>query len=470
MDKRIFVFIVISALISMIMIGAKAYALSPEDKQGLLEYYRSVYKNAYGDNISDEEVEAKAQQSLNEMEAAIANGSCTVTRSSTTSEEQYVDDDKDKYITYVNSVDDFLEEVCYQLKEHRTVEYYDTDVEELYNNSQFVFDEIEKFYYKNDPMMSSSYLIGFCDINSPNYSWQERNIPGEKKYRIGITFEYLYTEEEIEEHMNEVKELSQSLKRENDLESIKAVHDYLIDKFFWKNKINDSISGFKYGGVTCDGYSMAAFELLNNMGINNRIVQGEVIEDNKKYYNNWNIVQLDGKWYNLDISWDDAAENGARYDWFLKSNADFERHSYQDSSSDIRDIIAQESYTVPEELLKTNVNESENDTTTQVSVIENEKTKMTPKDLVKRFWYLALYILFSIIAFIRRNSKRKNDSFVRYTDDLTAELEAYYKGKGRSYFDDKKYENKLLSQIGLFYIFLVVVMLTIGAFLMPYFK
>ena len=85
MDKRIFVFIVISALISIFMLGAKAYALSPEDKQGLLEYYRSVYKNAYGDNISDEEVEAKAQQSLNEMEAAIANGSCTVTRSSTTS-------------------------------------------------------------------------------------------------------------------------------------------------------------------------------------------------------------------------------------------------------------------------------------------------------------------------------------------------------------------------------------------------
>lgn len=464
MDKRIFIFILLSVFVYAFMIGVKAYALSPEQKQELIEDYKAQLRDSFGSNISEQELDARAQEYINWIENAIEKDF------NTTTEEKYVDYDKDKYISYVNSVDEFLEEVCYQLKEHRTVEYYDTDVETLYNNSQFIFDSIDKYYYENNPMISSSYLIGFCDNSSTNCSWKERDILGEKKYRIGITFKYLYTQEEIEEHTNKMMELSQSLKRDSDLESIKAVHDYLTENFDWKDKINDSIAGFKNGGATCYGYSMAVFELLTNMGIKTRIVDGDVTNDKGVFHNTWNIIYLDGKWYNFDVSWDENGDYDTVYTWFLKSNADFESHSYREDSSDIKNMIAKESYPVPEELLKSNDQESDNNPVAQVDDTINEKTKMTPIELVRRFWYLALYFLVGIVAFIRNKNKRKNESFVRYTDDLTAELEAYYKGKGRSYYDNKKYEKKLLGQIGIFYVILVIIMMTVGTLLFSYLK
>ena len=437
MDKKI-IAVISAVLFFVFMTGAKAYALGPEQKQELMEYFRSYYKNVYGESISDKGLDDKVQQSINEIETAIANGTYT---STTTSTETHVDYnyDKDKYITYVNSVDEFFEEVCYQLKDHRTVEYYDTDVELLYNNADYIFDGIENYYYKTNPMISSDYLIRFCDNSSTNCSWEERNIPGEKKYRIGITFKYAYTQEEIEEHSNKMIELSQSLKRENDLESIKAVHDYLTDEFEWKDNVEDSIAGFKYSGATCSGYSMAAFELLYNMGINARIVEGNVTVDGQEYYNTWNIVELDGKWYNIDVSWDDNGEYGTRYDWFLKSNAEFERHSYREERSDIRNMISKESYFVPEELLNSNIQVPENSTTEQVDYKDDKHNNITPGQLVRRFWYLAIYPIFGIAALIRRliiRTKKDNDNIYKhYKDDLSAEIAAYYKSKDRSYYN-----------------------------------
>lgn len=462
MSKRVLVCLLLSVFISVFIIGTNVYALSPEQKQKLMEDYKADLKQRSGSQISDEKLDSMAQEYIDWIEDAINNSSYT------TSEEQTVDRDKDKYITYVNSVDEFFEEVCYQLKEHRNVEYYDTDVETLYNNADFIFDGIEKYYYENNPMMSSSYLIGFCDNSSTNCSWKERDIPGEKKYRIGITFKYKYTQEEIEEHTKNMIELSQSLKCDSDLESIISVHDYLAENFDWKDNINDALAGFKKGGATCDGYSMAVFALLTNMGINTRIVDGDVTNDRGEFHNTWNIVCLDGKWYNLDVSWDDNGAYGIEYDYFLKNNADFESHSYRDDSSDIKNMIAKESYPVPEELLKSNDQMSEEDLTPQVDNITNEKPKMTPKELVRRFWYLAIYIIVCIVALIRHMNKHNDESYERHTDDLSAEIASYYKSKGRSYYNDNNYEKKVLSQIGIFYVVLVVVMMIIGTLLISY--
>jgi transglutaminase/protease-like cytokinesis protein 3 len=44
----------------------------------------------------------------------------------------------------------------------------------------------------------------------------------------------------------------------------------------------------------------------------------------------WNIVKVDGKWYNIDLTWDDPildnGESMISYDFFLKNNEDFYDH------------------------------------------------------------------------------------------------------------------------------------------------
>ena len=85
--------------------------------------------------------------------------------------------------------------------------------------------------------------------------------------------------------------------------------------------------GYKTGRMVCNGYSMATFLLLSNMGIPVRIVNG--VGGNVPGPSNysWNVVKVDGNWYNMDATWDDkGAKRWISYTYFLKSDADFPKH------------------------------------------------------------------------------------------------------------------------------------------------
>ena len=47
----------------------------------------------------------------------------------------------------------------------------------------------------------------------------------------------------------------------------------------------------------------------------------------------WNIVNLDGVWYNVDLTWDDGEGDNVLYTYFLKSNADFPDHPGANASA-----------------------------------------------------------------------------------------------------------------------------------------
>ena len=91
-------------------------------------------------------------------------------------------------------------------------------------------------------------------------------------------------------------------------EKIKIIHDFIIDnaeydKLKYNNK-NDATykSNTAYGVLiqgygTCNGYADAMAIFLDKLNIiNYKISNDEHI---------WNLVYLDGKWYHLDLTWDD---------------------------------------------------------------------------------------------------------------------------------------------------------------------
>lgn len=84
--------------------------------------------------------------------------------------------------------------------------------------------------------------------------------------------------------------------------------------------------GFANGvDVVCDGYS-EAFQLLMNMAGIPCVHVCAYPEDYSEGHQ-WNKVQLDGVWYNVDLTWADT--NGNRNAFFLRSDAAFQRDGHE---------------------------------------------------------------------------------------------------------------------------------------------
>lgn len=151
-------------------------------------------------------------------------------------------------------------------------------------------------------------------------------------YKIGISINRAYTQDEINEINNKVdKILSENVN--NNMppkEKIRAIHDYIIDhteydKLKYENKNDDTYkSNTAYGVLiegygTCNGYADAMEIFLDKMNIINYKISNEE--------HIWNLVYLDGKWYHLDLTWDDPISdiNINRDTYFLISTKTLEK-------------------------------------------------------------------------------------------------------------------------------------------------
>ena len=112
-------------------------------------------------------------------------------------------------------------------------------------------------------------------------------------------------------------------------EKLKVFHDYLVlnSTFELKDEITDYNStiynafgsGEAQGNIQCAGYAKAMQYLCDKSGIVSMVVTGET---NSGQSHAWNVVDVDGKWYNLDATWDDPILNtpnykNIRYNFFL---------------------------------------------------------------------------------------------------------------------------------------------------------
>ena len=150
-------------------------------------------------------------------------------------------------------------------------------------------------------------------------------------YTIGISINKAYSNDDIAA-INEIVDKVIKEKLNNNMptrEKIKIIHDYIIDnaeydKLKYENK-NDTTykSNTAYGVLvqgygTCNGYADAMAIFLDKLNIiNYKISNSEHI---------WNLVYLDGKWYHLDLTWDDPISdvNINRDTYFLITTLELE--------------------------------------------------------------------------------------------------------------------------------------------------
>ena len=165
--------------------------------------------------------------------------------------------------------------------------------------------------------------------------------------------EYLLDAQQMAWVNTQVDSIAQQLQLDSmdDYLKIKTVYQYMGTNFTYDHTLQKytDYEGLTTGTMVCQGYALLTYKLMWRCGVPCRIVVGRSSNEN----HGWNIVKLDGKWYNLDTTWDAASEKGAPMYWnyFLRSNADFIDHTadiaYQMPVFEKNHPMAEESYLVP---------------------------------------------------------------------------------------------------------------------------
>jgi len=95
-----------------------------------------------------------------------------------------------------------------------------------------------------------------------------------------------------------------------------AIHDWIVNntRYDQSYKIYDPYNTLiKHTGV-CEGYTLLAQKMFTIAGIKSIVVEGTA----KGQAHSWNMVYIDNKWRNVDVTWDDpvSSKDILRYDYF----------------------------------------------------------------------------------------------------------------------------------------------------------
>lgn len=114
-----------------------------------------------------------------------------------------------------------------------------------------------------------------------------------------------------------------------------VLHDYLVKNTAYMDDESKEYrlsewGVFLKGKANCQGYSMAYGILLGKVGIPVKYVTSE------EMMHMWNLVKLGGKWYHVDVTWDDPIDPQQKkdqyglvmHDNFLSSTAKMKRNGY----------------------------------------------------------------------------------------------------------------------------------------------
>lgn len=171
----------------------------------------------------------------------------------------------------------------------------------LYRFTEEEFNKATKALNLDKPML---FYVDFGKISLYN-----------DKYKSSVRISYISGKEEIERMKMEIEAVSAAAmaytqSAENDFEREVILHDFISRncEYITEEHNGDSPSQHTaYGALVekaayCDGYSSAYKILLDRCGIECIITEGTANGANHE----WNVVKIDGEYYNVDVTWDDA--------------------------------------------------------------------------------------------------------------------------------------------------------------------
>ena len=116
---------------------------------------------------------------------------------------------------------------------------------------------------------------------------------------------------------------------DSDLRKAQVLHDFVAEYLEYNydalsninnTKLihsNDAETCFLTREAVCGGYAALYKDLCNEAGLKCEFVTGKAnMFDNSNLGHAWNAVYLDGKWYHVDVCWDDTG--GSEYEFFMR--------------------------------------------------------------------------------------------------------------------------------------------------------
>ncbi len=154
-----------------------------------------------------------------------------------------------------------------------------------------------------------SKILGLVYFQEPQLFWLDSSI------LVGKLYFLEYDADKIAKMQKEIdttvaKIMKDANAKSSTFDKLNVFHDYLVKNSnfqlsdsngTYNSSIYSALSG-KSGNVQCAGYAKSMKYLCDQAGINCMVVTGT----NKDGVTHaWNIIDVDGAWYNMDVTWDD---------------------------------------------------------------------------------------------------------------------------------------------------------------------
>jgi len=176
-----------------------------------------------------------------------------------------------------------------------------------------------------------------------------RKTQGMKTTIVSVTLSYTAYYEETLSQTQAVKDYAKQTNNRiltsamKPYQKTRAIHDYMINEYqYGNNQTHNSpyAVAVKKEKYSCESITALFYIMLKDAGIESRIIlkdtgnqpsKGASAKDGKWMNHTWNEVKLDGKWYHVDLTWNDST--GQPLSYFLKSSSVFSADHKWDKSS-----------------------------------------------------------------------------------------------------------------------------------------
>ena len=168
------------------------------------------------------------------------------------------------------------------------------------------------------------------------YTVESQPVEHETTCDLSLTYELQYyttadQEAQVTAAVNDVLQ-QLDLYDATEYQKIKGIYDYICDNVTYDHEnLSDSSYMLKYtayaaivnGTAVCQGYASLFYRMALALGLDCRVISG--VSQGEDH--GWNIVRLNGYYYNLDATWDSERGAGQAYHYFLRGSRNFGEHT-----------------------------------------------------------------------------------------------------------------------------------------------
>lgn len=138
-------------------------------------------------------------------------------------------------------------------------------------------------------------------------------------YITSLELNYALSQNEIDAQRSQLKSkvnrvMSHLDSSMSDFDKVLYFHDEIASycKYTSSGKnVNSAYGCLVEGKASCEGYAKAFLELCDAAKIDCMIVTGKATANGKTVPHMWNKVKVSGRWYNIDVCWDDPTTDGS---------------------------------------------------------------------------------------------------------------------------------------------------------------